>query len=68
MLCDSLDGWKVWMRMHTCICMAESLCCSLKTIKTLLIGYILIQNEKLKKKSISVIPQLTEERKGKKEE
>ena len=54
--------------MDTRICMAESLCCSLKTIKTLLIGYILIQNEKLKKKSISVIPQLTEERKGKKEE
>ena len=41
------------------------ICYSLKTIKTLLIGYILIQNKKLKKKAIGVISQLTLERKGK---
>ena len=36
--------------MDTCICMAESLHCSPKTITTLLIRYILTQNKKLKKK------------------
>ena len=39
MLCGSLDGRGVWGRMHTCICMAESLLCSPKTITTLLISY-----------------------------
>ena len=28
-------------RMDTCICMAESLCCSPETITVLLIGYVL---------------------------
>ena len=28
MLRASLDGRDVWGRMDTCICMAESLCCS----------------------------------------
>ena len=28
MLCASLDGKEAWGRMDTCICMAESLCCS----------------------------------------
>ena len=37
-------------RMDTCMCMAESLCCSPETIPTLLIGYIPIQNKKLQKK------------------
>ena len=40
----------LWGRMNTCICMAESLHCSLETITTLLIGCIPIQNKKLKKK------------------
>ena len=31
-LCGSLDGRGVWRRMDTCICMAESLCCSPETI------------------------------------
>ena len=35
--------------MDVCICTAESLCCSLETITTLLIGYTLIQNKKLKR-------------------
>ena len=39
MLCGSLDGRGVWERMDTCICMAESLCCTPETITTLLIGY-----------------------------
>ena len=39
--------------MDTCIGMAESLCCAPETITTLLIGYIPIQNKKLKKKSVA---------------
>ena len=50
MLYGSLDGSGVWGRMDTCICMAESLCYSRKTVTTLLIGYTPIQNKKLKKK------------------
>ena len=38
-LCSSLDGREVWGRVNTYIFMAESLCCSPKTITTLLIGY-----------------------------
>lgn len=37
--------------MDTCLCMAESLCCS-ETI-TLLRGYIPTQNKKLQKKKVS---------------
>ena len=40
-------------RMDTCIYMAESLHCSPGTITTLLIGYIPIQNKKLKRKNNS---------------
>ena len=36
--------------MTSCLCMVESLCCSPKTITTLLIGYTPIRNEKFKKK------------------
>ena len=50
MLCGGLDGRGVGGRMDTCVCMAESLCCSPETVKTLLTGYIPIQNNKLKKK------------------
>ena len=38
MLCASLDGRGAWGRMDTCICLAESLCCSPETITTLLIS------------------------------
>ena len=48
MLCASLDGSGVWGRMGICICMAESLCYSPETTKTLLIGYTPIQNKKFK--------------------
>ena len=50
MLCASLDGSKLWGRMDTCICMAESLPHSAEITTTLLIGYIPIQNKKLKVK------------------
>jgi len=50
MLCGSLDGRAVWGRMDTCICMAESPCCSPGTITTLLISYTPIQNKKFLKK------------------
>ena len=40
MLCGSLDGREVWGRMDECICMAESLCCALEMIATLLVGYV----------------------------
>ena len=43
MLCASLDGTRVWRRMDTCVCMAESLHCSPETTTTLLIGYIPIE-------------------------
>ena len=36
----SLDGHRLQGRMDTCMCTAESLCCSPKTTVTLLIGYI----------------------------
>ena len=42
MLCGCLDGSRVWGRMDTCICMAESLHCSPETLTTLLIGYLLL--------------------------
>ena len=39
MLCGRLDGKGVWVRKNTCIFMAESLCCTPGSIKTLLIDY-----------------------------
>ena len=39
-------------RRDICVCMAESLCCSPKTITTLLISYAPIENKKLKKKKM----------------
>ena len=44
MSCGSLERRGVWGRMDTCICMAELLRCLPKTITTLLISYIPIQN------------------------
>ena len=44
---DSLVGREVWGRVDTCICMAESLCCSLETITTLFVNW-LYSNIKLK--------------------
>ena len=43
----TLDG-KVWGRIGTCVCMAESLCCSPDTTTTLLIGYTPMQNKMFK--------------------
>ena len=37
--------------MYICICVAESLFCSLETVTALLIGYTSIQNKELKKKN-----------------
>ena len=39
MLCGSLNRRRVWGRLDTCVCMAESLYCSPETITTLLINY-----------------------------
>ena len=50
MLHGSLNGRRVWGRMNTDICMAESLCCLTETYITLLIGYTPIKI-KLKKNS-----------------
>ena len=41
--------WKEIGNLYICICMAESFCCSCGII-TLLIGYIPIQNKKIKRK------------------
>ena len=48
MLCARLDGRGVGGRMDAFICLAESPCCPLETIKTLLTGFTPIQNKKLK--------------------
>ena len=40
MLCSSLDRRRVWGRMDTCVCMAESVHCSPETTTILLISYI----------------------------
>ena len=49
MLRGSLDGKAAWGSMHILTCMAESLCCSPKTLTTLLTGYTPIQNKNLKR-------------------
>ena len=49
MLCGCLDGRRVWGRVGTCVCTAESLPCSSETIKTLLISYTPIQSKKFRK-------------------
>ena len=57
-LCASLDGRGVGGRMGTCMCMAESLRCSLETTTRLLIGYTPIQSVfgvKKKKKKESLV-------------
>ena len=51
MLHGSLDGRGVWERTDTCTCMAESVCCSLETITTLVISYSPLQNKKFFKKN-----------------
>ena len=56
MLHGSLDGRGVLVRMDTCICMAESLCCPPETITILLIDCTPIYDKKLKKKKKSVFP------------
>ena len=40
-------GGDVW-RIHTYVCMDESLCCPCETITTLLISYVQTENKKLK--------------------
>ena len=40
MICGSSDGRGIWGRMDAHIPMAESLCCPLEAITTLLIGYV----------------------------
>ena len=47
MLCRSLDGRGVWGRTDTCICMAETLPCSLEIITTLFISSTSKQNKKV---------------------
>lgn len=47
MLCGGLQGRGVWGRTDTCICMAETLPCSLEIITTLFISYTSKQNKKV---------------------
>ena len=51
MLCCSLDGSRVWGRMDTCVCVAESLCCPPETVTILLTTYIPIQRVLMKEGS-----------------
>ena len=39
-LCGSLDGSEVWGRMDVCIFMAEFLCCSPETVRTLFVNWL----------------------------
>ena len=50
----SLDGRGVWEGRDTCVCMAESLCCSPETTPVLLIGYTPIQNKNFKVKPTKI--------------
>ena len=45
-------GEGIWGRMDIGICMAESLCSSAKSVRTLLMGYTPIQNKKFKRKNM----------------
>ena len=45
-LCGSLDAKRIWGRMDTCICIAESLCYAPETITTLLISYTKLKVQK----------------------
>ena len=55
MLRARTDESRVWGRMDTCLCMAESLCCPPETITTLLTDCTPIQNASGIKKIIKVI-------------
>ena len=48
MLCASLDGRALWGGMDTCMSVAESLCSSPETTRTLFISCISSQNKKFK--------------------
>ena len=50
--CGSLGGSGVRERMDTCVCLAESLCCSPETLTTSLIGYTPIKKSRKKKKEV----------------
>ena len=49
MLCNNLNGKRIWKRIDTCICIIKSLYCPPETITTLLINYTLIKNKVSKK-------------------
>ena len=53
MSCGSLDGRGVWGRMDTCLCMAESLCCSFETV-TMLLNQLYSDIKCLKKREETV--------------
>ena len=57
---QTLDRKGVWGRGDTCVCLAESLCCSVETITALLTGYIPIQNKKVKNKLTKEVPKSSE--------
>ena len=49
-LCNHLNGKRIWKRIDTCIFITVSLCCTPKTNTTLLINYTPIKNSLKKKK------------------
>ena len=51
LLCGSLDRKAVWGKRDACVCMAESLPCSLETTTTLLTSYTPIKNKKFWKRN-----------------
>ena len=60
MLCGSWDVRGVWGRSDTCICMAESLCCSPEIVTTLLIGYTPMQNKQILKNGVGKVIKIAE--------
>ena len=60
MLCGSWDVRGVWGRRDTCICMAESLCCSPEIVTTLLIGYTPMQNKQILKNGVGKVIKIAE--------
>ena len=59
-LSASLDGRRVWGRMDTCTCMAESLRCSPQTTTTLLIDLLQYKVRSLKRRKRDLFSQRNE--------
>ena len=53
MLCGDLNGKEIQNRGDICVCIAESLCCTVETNTTLQSNYTPIKNVKKEKKTVN---------------